>query len=654
MAIYIKHVFIDKTKNVFVLDNNDILYRKKDNIYYPFSIRIKNIKKCFIMNNKIFIYNKNTLFIFEDEINKIIDSGNSNWLSKKIDQIDYHPIYNLFITLEKGIINLYYTTNSNEGILKISFDEINNMLLCKKFKLIKILKDYLFVYGNKKIYIFQIQNDNLSYLNQIQSTRNNFNILDQFDEQIIYLLELNDPDYDNIIRLFNEENLIFDDKINKFYDTYTNKILIYQTDNYLELYYPYSKYISHIKPLINNLKEFLTNEQICTNKRKLDILMFNDLLCFNKINFKSSINFKYIIENDSQIIICDGKAYILNNKFEEIIIENNKIYYDALINLKSEKTNELIVIDIDLSKPIINQLINIIPNIYRLNNDFIFHFENVDMNDNIISYGDGITRSVFTKLRKEIDDFLLSSMEEWSISDITKIGKLLYFCNYEGNEKFFNIHPYFFYKISDNNDIEIVLEHLKGVDYKNQYLKYQKNINELNELDMDFNNITDYLNYIFTINLTNKKIESYDALINGYLMFLKRNSIYNIIKHLSILYIIKQLIGKKTFITKIIFHAEKIISDDKLKEYINNFNDCFNKLTDNDKSVFVNNVTGSQYYNDDIKIIFSYNHENLNTKKLNYQIITCKAELIIFDEPIKENINNILNSLIVDDQYIKN
>lgn len=653
MVICIKNVFVDKNDNIFVLDNNDILYRKNDNIYYPFSIQIKNIKKCFIMNDKIFIHNNNTLFIFEDEINKIIDSENSNWLSRKIDQIDYHPIYNLFITLEKGIINLY-ASNSSDGILKISFNEINNMLLCKKFKLIKILKDYLFVYGNKQISIFQIQNDNISYLNQFYSTKNNFNRIDHLNEQIIYLLELNNQDYDNIIRLFNGKNIILNEQINNFYDTYENKILIYQIDNYLEIYYPYSKYISHIKPLITSLKEYSTNEKICTNKRKLEIFIFNDLLCSSKISFKSSMAFKYVIENGAQIIICGGKACILNDKFEEIIINNNNIYYDTLIELKTEKTDELLIIDIDLSKSIINQLINIIPNIYRLNNDFVFHFENVDTNDNIISYGDGITRSVFTKLRREIDDFFLTNMDEWSESDIVKIGKLLYFCNYEGNEKFFNIHPYFFYKISNGTDIEILLEHLKGINYKNQYLKYQKNINELKELDMDFNNINDYLNYLFTIDLTNKKIESYNTLVNGYQIFLKKNSIYNIIKHLSILYIIKQLVGKNSFITKINFHSEKTISDDKLQEYINNFNNCFDKLTDNDKSLFVNNITGSQYYNNTIKIIFSYNHEISNTKKLNYQIITCQAELIIFDEPNKENINNILDSLIVEDYHIKN
>ena len=224
------------------------------------------------------------------------------------------------------------------------------------------------------------------------------------------------------------------------------------------------------------------------------------------------------------------------------------------INEYYEKTDIKLVIDIDINFPIIEQLINTIPSIYRLNNEMIYCFEQVDTNSNIISYGEGVTRHVFNMLRKEIDilfennlasknnflstvptemasknNFLSTvptEMVQMKKGDCFKLGKLFYFCNRDGGETFFNIHPYFFYALSlrgcGKSDHITLLKKFKSDDfetYHKQYIRYLENPKELEDLDLDIKTAENFIEFLFTHNLTKEQIELYDKFIDGFCFF---------------------------------------------------------------------------------------------------------------------------------------
>ena len=62
----ISQIFLDKCENIYLVDNKNILYLYDDGMYYPFMEIFKNIKKCFQIRDKFYIYYGNLLGIFDD------------------------------------------------------------------------------------------------------------------------------------------------------------------------------------------------------------------------------------------------------------------------------------------------------------------------------------------------------------------------------------------------------------------------------------------------------------------------------------------------------------------------------------------------------------------------------------------------------------
>nr|AEX62709.1 hypothetical protein mv_R504 [Moumouvirus Monve] len=122
--------------------------------------------------------------------------------------------------------------------------------------------------------------------------------------------------------------------------------------------------------------------------------------------------------------------------FDEDLINFDNFYVD--------KDDNIISLDLNYQESIVDQLSSIIPNLYRLNFENVYQFEQVNDYGKVISYGDGVTRHVYNNLRQEIDDLLKNNLEKLDKKKAFKLGQLIYFANTDGGEFFNNIHPYFF------------------------------------------------------------------------------------------------------------------------------------------------------------------------------------------------------------------
>jgi len=397
------------------------------------------------------------------------------------------------------------------------------------------------------------------------------------------------------------------------------------------------------------------------------------------INLKHSTRFRYVTNGISRVILYNGHAYYIGRTLNEFNLHNESICYDELLKLQSEKTNTKFIIDVNSSIPILDQVEYIIPQIYRLNNELLYHFEYLDDQGKVTSHGEGVTRSVFTSIRKEIDNVLAQNMKGYLKKKAHNLGKILYFCSHDGAELFSNIHPYFFYCLSKPSDYITLLKKFKNQDYElfhNQYLTYVKNPEKLKTLDLDITTPDEYIKYLFTTGLSEETINLYDELINGFNFYQHRHKQYDLIKKFSIIYYIKQLIPTDHFEPKFSFYS-------KIQEmdHILMFKKLFGQLSRDDKLTIIHSLTGSKYYRDEIKIIFVYSDEtgdtpatqtdfmvssqetdniiipvdsNQGPNNLTYKISTCHRELIIFIEPTEKNITEIIKALSIEDNTLKN
>ena len=251
------------------------------------------------------------------------------------------------------------------------------------------------------------------------------------------------------------------------------------------------------------------------------------------------------------------------------------------------------------------------------------------------------------------------------------LGKLFYFCITNSGEKFTNIHPYFFFMMSKESDHINLLKKFKANKfeiYKTQYIEYKMDKSKLINLELGLETHCDYIKYIFVSDLKEETIKLYDEFIKGFHFFSSRNKYSQLIKNLPIIYYINTILTPSYFSMEIIFSvADKIINTDQFVVFCDIFNDKFNKLTTKELTCFVQNITGCQYYNKTIEVIYAhnelsslmsseqseYNSVNSSTKLL-YEISTCNAQLIIHIRPTEKNIEEIINCLIIEDLNLKN
>ena len=707
----IKKTFLDKIDNVYVVDNNDVLYMYDNGEFYPFANVKENImediKDCFFINSTFFVYHSNTISIFDVGLFKV-DMVENTWITHNIDQVCYHMEYNLIATLERGELyvhtNIDDTVGSDHEIDRISLshyrfkdDNGDIHIEYKQFEHIKIIDNILLALDNsRELSVFLLNSHGkIRRISLLNINKQLYDRIINYNEDYQILI-LDNGNYMSLNGTFHIPNKHIDKTFNNLIFNHNGCLFMVQ-NNSLIGYYEKREYESLIKPMIDIFSD-ATYELADVPNSSHGIMT---------IVLPPNINFKIINGNFSQLIIHDNRYYIITLstklpiiqgapipgttcEFHEIILTNDVIYFDKINEYYPEKMDTRLMIDMDIKKPVVEQLINIIPAVYRLNNEMIYGFEQINSqnNDEIVSYGEGVTRHIFNNLRKELDCIMENKFSGYDPLSCYKLGKLLYFCNRDGQQTFECIHPYFFFSLSKESDHVTLIKKFRGSDYQlyyDQYVQYSHNLAKLEELYLGLRTIGDFMRYLLSSDLAPKEIILYDEFIKGYNFFGDRNKLSKLIKKFPIKYHIEKLIATYFFDAELEYSVKThSVSREHFKTFCITFRKLFGDLTKKEKCMFLQNVTGSCYYNGIIKVILAYEEKEIITKQLvynaniideeepesinnviigldeneptnvTYSVSTCSTELIINTKPTEENITTILNLLTIEDHNMKN
>lgn len=649
--IDLNQFFIDENNNIYVIDKNNVIYYYLDNILVPFYGDIENITNCKYFNGCHYISTNSAIYLFSNELILLNTMSVNNPIlivkNYEIDTSDFIIDFMQFDIIDKlddkFLILLYQsnTMNSNKSYRHIyqNFTDIflsnTNIVMCKDlFKpvqqiirfdtLIDIFNSFVAI--DKSCTKVFLSNGSIYHLIN-QSTN-------KFDKYI-----LDDFMHSSNILMFYEENLI--------------KII-------------------HKKKYLISMVEVFNNENICVENIGNDYLI-------------SKIKANVITNSDNWLFYSD-KIINISDISNLLILNLSRlvIKYDYLIEMfQNKSTDDTIYIDIDPNKNIVTQLLNIIPNLYRLNMFSKYHFEQVDQVNNIVtSYGPGVIRQILDIGGSQLDN-IINNYNSNAIS----VGKLLAFIFNETNIKFKYIHPYFFFLLSNSGDYENLLRRFKESDYDNfyqQYLRYIIDPKELIRIDLpDVLDANDFIRYIFSCDLTDSQITYYNNLYNGFMYFHRRLPFYtNVILHLPIEFYLGKLLDDKNITYKLIYEVDQdtTITETNYLKFIRIFSDIYSGLNIESKRMIAKQTTGSKYFTGDIHIIYQYkdstiiqntysgeiidedidhipvstNLINLEPRKKDYTISTCNASLYVNIPPTYDTINNLIEMLAIADSHMVN
>lgn len=617
----IDKIFFDKNNYIYIFNSN-ILYFYDDGILYPFLEKMDNVHNCFSMEDgNFYVHTSNTINIFDKNFHKI----NDNFMSNNIDSVCYNTKNDIIVTLEKGEVCTYFFVTQNGRIFKTSLSQIyaHNTL----FDDVKIFRDYIIMFQGGLLYIFHLQKHMMEFLTQTHIDKSVYlNICDYHDNTFT----LSNGDILSLDGTYIEKNGNHRIDTNVYDD---QEIFFVLRGTKLFCYYKSEKMDTIIKPLMMVLG--IDKIELHTNLAILE----------------KNVEFSIMNNGISQILLIKNKAYLVENVLCEINFDVEHISYDNINCI--EKINTDFIIDIIVDQSHIRQLMDIIPSIYRLNNDFYFNFEQLDENGRVLCYGDGVTRQVFNNASTDLDNILKNKFETYSSFDVNRLGKLLYFCNIEGDQLFNNLHPYFFYKLSSvaMDHIILIKKFREDIHYR-QYKLYQTCPEMLAEANMNMKTVDEYVAYIFSCDLSDQQKKMYDEFVNGYCSFMSKHKHYEFIKNFSINYFIKQLVRTNKINVEFNFSMmNKSINEECFKKFKKCFKMCFSKLSNEDIMKIVQNITGSQYFMGIINVIFAYGDDKM---KIEYHISTCASEIIINVDPTNDNIVELFSTLVIYDREIRN
>ncbi len=678
----IKQIFLDNNDNIYVTDDNNVLYFYDGLMYHPFLEPLGNIHNCFFMGDRFFVHHTNTISVFDEDLN-LVNLCNS-WITDKIDKVCYCKENNTVATLEQGgKVHVYFGVshnpdqNNDEDVTMASISHAfksNNgekYIGYQIFQDIKIVNDILLTFNEGIVKIFHLKKHKFVYIASIVLKKQFYDEIYDFNlMQNIFTLSSGSQFYLN--KKPNIHN-IQEKNFSHFEIFKQHNIYFWLKDNNLYFYYRNDNFYNIVRPIISILQpelniEYHDKSDYCCDKVELS-------------GVKSMVN---VINGKSmQIISINNENYLINKKLTKISFSDELIFFDSISELTKCDAN--FIIDIENNSSILDQLINIIPNLYRLNNDFIYEFHQVSHQGDIISFGEGSTRHCFNYLRNEIDAVLQKKFESYDEQFVNRLGKLFYFCYVEGQVTFYNIDPYFFYLLSEKTDHLTLLKIFKGNDfdlYHKQYLEYHNDISKLSELDIGVETIDQYMHYLFSANLTSTQQSLYKSFVKGFSYFATRNKSYKFIKRLPLIYYIKMLTSSNFIDIDFEFSNDGNISNEIFEIFCDIFNDIFYSLTKENMLIFLQNVTGSQYYHGTVHVVIActnteflleqlihdeitrtdlisndiltnFNIQENNTSVL-YEISTCNTELIINIIPSRINIKEILRLLTIEDLNMKN
>ncbi len=712
----IKRAFLDKDDNLFITDTNNVLYLYRDDYFHPFVRIMENIRLCFNILDKYFVWYQRNLMVFDYDLT-VSDAFNdettdSVFLSKTIDQLDYLFPLRFLITLENGEMWLYHFNDDLDEYMMIPLSYNFHLLTgglhtnaTQTYEEFKVIGNLILAYSKDLVFIFAIRKPiECIYLTTIY---------------LKYQL------FDSIVGLNSKQNAFVMKNGHLFTIDMNNTLSNWRVKSVAQVYiqlkpnlYGESLVSLYGIELIKSKHELIC---ICTPNRHSTISTLLTHVPLIKLAQEETIKgeikttfeiptaeIDIISGHTITIITSEHKVYVLTDTLKEIELNETNISYNTLIEARPEKSLVPLTIDIDVSRSVKEQLINIIPAIYRLNNDLDINFEQVNADRTVKSYGDGVSRQIFSLLRKELDEILATKfagcMNNTKL-ELYDLGGLLYVCNRDGSERFFHLHPYFFYTIlslkkckhtDEDADIRYLLKVFKPTDYQSfyqQYLTYKEDPTKLALVDPDMSTYQHYAQYIFSSDLSAEEVAAYNEFVRGFYTFLARNDYFDFLQTLPIFYYIKLLVADEYFNADLSVNLDEISSLSN-SEFIKGnelFKKLFFQLPQEQKAIFVQNITGSRYYCHEIGVWFAYRDPEAGStvivrgvsdeqeiedgddiedqfdtldiddimeleknKNLMYRISTCSASLYIFVKPTEDNMRQILDTLIIEDVEMKN
>lgn len=245
--------------------------------------------------------------------------------------------------------------------------------------------------------------------------------------------------------------------------------------------------------------------------------------------------------------------------------------------------------------------------------------------------------------------------------------------------------------MSKESDYSYLLKKFKSASYNiyyNQWIQYKNNPQTLVELGLGLNNSNDYIRYLMTSDLNEEQINLYNNFIDGYLFFMNRTSIYDIVKNYPISYYVNKLLFEGYFELSVQFRKESDdVNDNDYDEFCVLFDNIFKELSHREMSCISQNVTGSNYYVGEITVVYSFTNnklqkqvydgstiipeeegvavvenpiesidttDNYDDSDISYQISTCNTELVVNIPPNENLIRKLFDILVVEDTYLKN
>ena len=597
---------LDKKENIIKLTElnqinfkNPLLFLNKDYFqekYNPklFEKELINIESK-INSNKKFLNDKDNIFI-----EKLMEEREKFELYKKVLKyyLDYYCINNTEIMnppIDKirqltKITDFYYEKlhSKKKEILIMKRCNIDNAmkLILKKKKMANLLKIYS-LFKHDIIIIF-------NGLKELKTKKMNYDFISYY-KTINKLIDEVEKIDKNIINKLNKENNGIEKNIKK---------LNLMTEVKQKLINKKEKFNNKINEEINNIFEskksyifdlyylfdIIENNQNINSKISKDIFFINKM----KNNFKKK----------SKIIILESLQYIYNSEYTE---KKSNFIYNSL-NPKLSSMNNIII-----NEKLLNiYFINIFVKLKNLLDVFLYYYNSITLKDTKEKEYENF-KNEFKSIKNDFYEIL--------DKHISKTIILIENLTLSGNESL---------SISKKNIIYIInliclFEKLLKIKFN---VKYNKFINLA---------LKNYL--INTFKFENKKI------LEKSIILLTNNSLEKKLLDTSI-FQIDSIREQTPFYLKrfVSFFNESEIKDSWISKLINknNIDDIFNIIINNEE-YNINNLE-FKYKNFDEIIILFINEED---KEIYKKEIDNENNIIIFNQPLKENTSYINNSSFV-------
>jgi len=696
-----QQIFVDDDVNIYILDDKGILYMHELYQMKPFQYFLEDIKNCFQIEDTYLVHTKNSLVCFDDEFQFLGVHEKLNYLVKKV------------ICKDKFI---YIITNNNEIIMSKGLSCHMEGLTFKMYQTrsydgcqnVDVIADGNFI---------AIFYDGSVDLIQFTHTYAPDGIYQSSTESIVFTFAISYDEFKQIIQIM----MIPYDPLLSFVDPFINlfilwlsngdRLRIYQSRNHHTGTYntiPYEEF----EPQYHERKQ---PHMIVRDSADTTVLVLNVSKAFAaviekhqlfastefvKINIDRTelsgcsvptdvqhclrLEMKFLKQGGGVriihqayykrcIFLYQSVCVVINVELESLDmlpIDEDLIMYGYLIekvtnlslNPVATNTKKKLKIDINIGTPVLTQLLEVIPHIYRNNSKKIYSFEQVT-DISVVSYGLGVTRQVFTTLSEELDQIIFKNgtglSQALTKSNCINIGKLLYFCFSESNVKFHYVPPYLFYLIAKTfgmeRNVSYLLTRFKkdiGGNLLQQYLKYKKDPSILTLLDLDLTSANDYIRYLFQSDLTPDEIIRLEACHQGFMFYVERNPYFHVLNRLHIRFWEEIFYDKDFLDISFDFQGHKNASLGSYLPYAKIFKEVYYGLltTTEQKKIFCRNITGTQYYDGIITIIFDFDPKLIEGDESPVPVGHLSDENIIIDEdenPIDEDENPIDQLLTV-------